>query len=182
MKKVLASLSVLAIVAVSTSSCSKIVEQIFPGIDTRLPDINVTIPMIPVVPANEISLGTYTTHFNLDSTIKANTSGVFDIGVVSSVKVKEISVSVSNADNLNNLSNFDYARFALGSNNSSEPANVTTINFPESNSSSVTVTPDDSPELLNLLKGSELTYTLYGKARRPTIKPLKYDSFGNSKS
>ncbi|HSN61740.1 MAG TPA: hypothetical protein VLR49_12445, partial [Ferruginibacter sp.] len=38
--------------------------------------------------------------------------------------------------------------------------------------SSLTFTPDDSPELLSYLKGNTISYTLYGSIRRITNKPL----------
>jgi hypothetical protein len=170
MKKIIAPLMVASLVVFA--SCSKVIEQIFPGLDARVPDIQLTIPALPIVPPNEILLGMYSAHFNLDSIIKANTGGVFGIGVVSSIKIKEVTVSLSNADNLSNLSNFEYARVAITSNTATEAAGAVTLNFPDANTSSVTVTPDDSPELINYLKGTELNYTIYGKARRPTLKPL----------
>jgi hypothetical protein len=172
MKKLTISLFAPLAVLISVTSCKKIIDQVFPGIDAKVPEIQLTIPPIPIVTQNEFSLGSYTAYFNLDSTIKANTADVFGIGVVSSIKVKEITVSLSNADNLNNLSNFESARVAIFSNTRTDAVNVATLNFPDTNSSSITFTPTDSPELLDFLKGSQLSYNVFGKARRPTIKPL----------
>jgi hypothetical protein len=172
MKKTPLIVLVATIVLVAVSSCGKVIDAIFPGVDAKVPDIQLTVPIIPIVPPNEISLGTYTVHFNLDSTIKTNTGGVFGVAVISSVKIKEIAINVSNADNINNLSNFEYARVTLGSNTNTDASNIANLNFPDTYASSLTVTPNDSPELIDYLKGSQLTYTVYGKARRPTTKPL----------
>jgi hypothetical protein len=172
MKKLLITVSVALILIINVTSCKKIIEQVFPGLDVKVPEIQLTIPAIPFVPPNEISLGSYTAYFNLDSTIKANTGNVFGVGVVSSIKVKEVFVSLANADDLNNLSNFESARVTLSSNSRRDPTNVTTLNFPTSNTSSATFPQSDSPELLDYLKGTEITYNVYGKARRATLKPL----------
>ncbi len=172
MKKIIISFILALAVFINLSSCKKIIGQIFPGLDVNVPEIQLTLPAIPIVPPNEMSLGAYAVRFNLDSIIKANTNNIFDIGVVSSVKVKDITVSLSNADNLNNLSNFEFARVTLSSNTRTNPVNVATLNFPDSNLSSITIPQTDSPELLDHLKGTEITYNLFGKLRRRTIKPL----------
>jgi hypothetical protein len=172
MKRTVACLGLLAAILIIAPSCKKVIEQIFPGFDSKVPDIQVTLPVIPFAPPFEISAGTYTVKFNLDSIVKANTSNVFNAGSVSSVKIKEATINVSNADNLSNLGNFEYARIVLSSNTNTNAINVATLNFPDAYTSSVTVTPSDSPELISYLKGDELTYTIYGKARRPTLKAL----------
>lgn len=172
MKKSTIVLSISVLILVSIVSCKKIIDKIFPGVDTTVPDIQLTIPIIPLVPPNEITFGTFSTKINLDSTIRANTNGFFGIGAVSSIKVKQIVVSLTNADGLNNLSNFETARVSLVAPNNSIPVDVAALSFPDVNSSSQTFTPTDSPELLDYMKGSEVTYTIYGKARKITTKPL----------
>lgn len=172
MKKLPVVLSIAVILLGGFTSCSKIVDKIFPGVDAKIPDLQLTVPIIPIVPPNEMTFGTFSAHINLDSTIRANTGGVFGIGVVSSIKVKQIVVSITNADDLNNLSNFESGRVVMTSDNNNVPVTLATLSFPDINSSSLTVTPTDSPELINYLKGSEVTYTMYGKARRITTKPL----------
>ena len=165
-------LSVMLLVIAGFSSCGKIVEKVFPGVDANAPEIQLTIPIVPVVLPNEFSLGSFTTQINLDSTIRANTAGVFGIGVVSSIKVKEIVITLPNGDNLNNLANFETARVTFTAPNNSTPLTVASLAFPDTYATSSTYTPADSPDLLEYLKGSEVTYTVYGRARRITTKPL----------
>lgn len=173
MKKLTVTLSI-ALLVLGASSCKKLVDKIFPGIDTKLPDIQLTIPIAPIVLPNENSLGSFSTRINFDSTIRANTGGLFGIDAVSSIKVKEIAVSLTNPDDLNNLSNFETSRITLAGPGNSSPTTLATFNFPDTYASSLTVTPTDSPELLPYLKGSEIVHTVYGKGRRPTTKPLNF--------
>ena len=171
MKK-LSVLSLMLLVIAGITSCGKIVDKVFPGVDAKVPDIQLTIRIVPVVFSNEFSLGSFTTRINLDSTIRANTAGVFGIGIVSSIKVKEIVINLPNADNLNNLANFETARVTFTAPNNSAPLTVAALNFPDTYAATSTHTPTDSPELLDYLKGSEVTYTVYGRARRTTTKAL----------
>jgi len=83
-----------------------------------------------------------------------------------------MTVTVANPDDLNNLSNFEYTRIALSSNTNQNPVNAITLNFPDTPTATLTVNPTDSPELISYLKGTELIYTVYGKGRRITTKPM----------
>ncbi|HEY8690702.1 MAG TPA: hypothetical protein VIM07_15805 [Chitinophagaceae bacterium] len=171
MKKIFISF-LAAIVLLAAVSCKKIVSALFQGMDVNVPEVQVTIPTVIAVTPNEVSLGSFSLHFNLDSIIKANTAGVFGVNSVSSIKVKQISITINNADQLNNLSNFERARITLQSNSDSNPAELFSINFPDSYASSFTYTPVNSPDLLPYLKGSDITYNIFGKMRRITTKPL----------
>lgn len=173
MKKFLIAVTIVAM-GLSLGACNKIKEAVLPAIDVDLPAFQFTIPAIPFVLSSEASLGSFTTTFNMDSIIRANTGGAFGASAVSTVKVKQMTIALSNADALNNLSNFENARFTFYSNTNSTPAELFNITFPDTFSSSVTVTPENSPELKEYLKGTQLTYTLYGRARRVTNKPLNF--------
>ena len=172
MRKLLILLTSIFLLAAATSSCKKIVSAIFKGTDINVPAIQITIPVILAVTSNEISLGSFSQQINVDSIIKANTAGVFGINAVSSIKLKQASFSISNADALNNLSNFESARVMLQSNTNSSPVEIISINFPDTFSASNSYVPASSPELLPYLKGSNLTYNVFGKVRRITSKPI----------
>ena len=94
-------------------SCKKLVAAVFGGTDVNAPEVQVTIPTVFIVPPNEMSLGTYSFHFNLDSIVRANTGGIFGANVVNSIKVKQVVVNITNADQVNNLANFESARVTL---------------------------------------------------------------------
>jgi hypothetical protein len=172
MKKIILTLTVVVLLVTLVSSCKKTVTQLFPGIDAQVPDVVITVPPIPFVIPGEISLGTYSTTFNMDSIIRANTAGVFNANDVSSVKVKTITIAVLNGDNLNNLSNFNYARLTLSSNSNAAEAEIVTINFPQQETHTITVSPTNSPDLRSYLNGNQLEYNVYGQLRRITTKTM----------
>ncbi len=171
MRRVLIAIVSLLFVAASFS-CKKVIKKAFPGVDAVIPDVTITVPAIPFVFPTESSLGNYPASFNLDSTVKINTSGVFGASDITSVKVKSITITLTNPDPLNNLQNFEYARLQLTSNTNSTPANITTINFPDVYASTITDTPASSPELISYLGGNQIFYNVFGKLRRVTTKSL----------
>lgn len=172
MKKLLITGFIAFALLIQFSSCKKILEAVFKGLDVNVPEVQLTIPAVISVSPNEISLGTFSYQFNLDSIIKANTAGVFGVNTVSSVKVKQISINLSNADQLNNLSNFESVRMTIQSNINNSPTELFAVNFADAYASSIIINPNNSPELLSYLKGSEISYNMYGKMRRITSKPL----------
>ena len=172
MRKLIIVLTGILFFVTAISSCKKIVAAIFKGTDVNVPAVQVTIPVILAVSSSEISLGNFTQQINIDSIIRANTAGVFGINAVSSIKMKQAVVSITNADALNNLSNFESTRMTLQSNTNSSPVEIVSISFPDTFASSYTYIPTNSPELLPYLTGTTLTYNIFGKARRITSKPL----------
>lgn len=171
MRKIVVGIFAALLIFTACSSCKKIA-QAFGGSDVVVPQYQITVPIVPFVLPTEISLGSYSFSFNLDSVVRANTSGLFGAKDVNSIKIKHVTINILNADQLNNLANFSTARVTLYSNTNSNPVELFAINFPDVYASSYTYTTTSSPELLSYLKGSLLTYTLYGKMRRITTKPL----------
>ncbi len=172
MRKVFISIFASTILLTGFSSCKKIVAAIFGGTDVNVPEVQVTIPTVFAVSSNEISLGSFSFSFNLDSIVRANTSGVFGVNAVNSIKVKQVKITINNADQLNNFANFQSARVTLQSNTNNTPAELFSVTFADVFASTYTYTPTNNPELLSYLKGSDISYTIYGKMRRTTNKPL----------
>ena len=172
MKKILFIFLAGFIAAAGITSCKKVVNAIFPGLDITVPSAELGVPVMPFVLPMELGFPSYTQSFNLDSTIKANTGGAFGAGSVSSVKIKSITMTISNADDNNNWSNFESARFMLSSDTKQDPVELFSYTFPTTNTTTVTITPTNSPELLPYLKGKELVYQVFGKGRKTTSKPL----------
>lgn len=173
MKKVLISVSLLIFV-IAGLCCNKIKDAIFPSIDVLLPAFQIRVPAIPIVLSSEASLGSFTINFNLDSIIRANTAGAFGAGAVSTIKVKKMVISVSNGDAANNLANFESARFTFSSNTKTTPAELVSTTLTDTFATTYTAEPTSSPELKEYLTGTQLTYSLFGKARRTTSKPLDF--------
>lgn len=160
------------IIVAGLFSCKKIIRKIFQGIDADIPVFTVTFPPIPYAPPNELSIGSFSQQFNLDSTIRANTGDVYGADDVSSVKIKQIVFDVENADEQNNISNFESARLTFSSNTKTDTVTIASITFPDTYATTYTYTPANSPELMPYLSGSILTYNAFGKIRRITTMPL----------
>ena len=172
MRKIVVSVLTVAIVVAGLAGCKKIVRSLFQGIDADVPTFTVPLPPIPVVPPGEVALPSFTQHFNLDSTIRANTNNVYGAEDVSSVKVKQIVFNLTNADTLNNISNFESARVTLSSNAKTDTVTIASVTFPDTYATTYTYTPVNSPELKPYLVGSILYYNAYGRLRKITTKPL----------
>lgn len=167
----------LAFIAYLASSCKKLQEikdQIFSPIDVNVPSFQFTVPAIPIVISGEASLGSISSRINLDSTIRANTGGVFGLSSVSSIKVKQMVINITNADAANNLANFESARVSLSSNTNTTQSEIATFSFPDTFSNSSTSAQTNNPDLISYFSGNELNYNLYGRARRITTKPLNF--------
>jgi hypothetical protein len=172
MKKIIPVIFVLLVVLPAITGCKKLMEAIFPGLDVDLPAITVTVPAIPYLPPNEMQLGTFTQHFNLDSVIRANTNGVFNIGDIKSVKVTKARFTILQPDQQNNISNFETVRLLFGSAVTGDLAEIAAINFPDMYADNYLYTPANAPELLSYFRTNELMYTASGKLRRITTKPV----------
>ena len=170
MKRAFFSICAAILLLVTFSSCKKIVAAIFGGFDTTV-DFQLSIPAIPVVSPFELPLGQYLYKFNLDSIVKSKTAGVFRATDVKSIKVKQFNINITNADQLNNVSNFQSVRVTIQSNTNNTPAELFSVTLPDTYASTFS-TAGNNAELLSYLKGSDITYYMYGRNRRVTIKPL----------
>lgn len=171
-RPILSVLIVMAIIFAVSSGCKKIIRSLFQGIDAEVPRFSVTLPPILVAPPDERPFGSFSMHFNLDSTVRANTNNVYGANDVSSVKVKEMIFSLSNADSANNISNFESVRFTFSSNARTDTVTIASITFPDTYTENYTYTPENSPELKPYLQGTTLYYNAFGKLRRITTKIL----------
>ena len=170
MKNAIAGL-VLLMMVFAGCTCNEVKEKLLPSFNVNIPDINLTVPPLPLVTNEEIPVGALKTHINMDSTIKARTAGTFGAGAVHFVKVKKLVIKALNADQNNNLSNFESARMRIYSDTTS--TDIAVINFPTTYSDSITVIPAASPDISNYLRGSNLAYNLFWKNRKTTGKFLK---------
>lgn len=171
MKRLTAFLFAIIIVFAGLMSCKKIL-AVFLGTDVTVPDFTVNVPPAAFVTTMEIPIGSYSFHFNLDSSVRANTAGVFGANAVNSIKLKQITIKITNADSLNNIANFESARVTLQSNTNNNPVELIAVSFADSYASGYTYTPTSNPELLSYAKGSTITYNIFGKMRRGTTKSL----------
>ena len=172
MKKLFVPVLIAALIFAGLASCKKIIKKIFQGIDADVPVVSVTLPPIPIVLPVEVPFLPIAQRFDLDSTVRANTGGTFGAEDVSSIKIKQIVFDLSNADSLNNISNFESVRVTLKSNANPQTIEIAAITFPDTYAAAYTYKPDNSPELRPYLNGTELIYIVYGKLRKATTKSL----------
>ena len=171
MKKVI----FFAFIILLGTSCKKTIQeavQTFQGFDATLSTVEFDMPAVPFAPPFEVQLGQFPQHFDFDSLVKANTAGTFSSADIVSVKLKNMSVKITNADATNNLGNFQSARFEFFSNAVPTPVEVANVTFLDAVSDSINVTPTNPPELKGYLAGKELTYKVFGQLRRTTSKSL----------
>jgi hypothetical protein len=154
------------------ASCNEeIKKKVLPTFAVNVPGIQLTIPAIKFVSDKELPVGALKAPLNLDSTLKANTSGTFGAASITSVRVKNITLRVTNADTLNHLGNFETARMKIY--NDSSSAEILNIKFPEYFTDSINIIPANQPEIVSFLKGKTLAYNLFWKNRKRTAKSLK---------
>jgi hypothetical protein len=171
MKKVLFIFFGVVVLLSGISSCKKVANAIFKGFEVSVPDIQIALKEIPIVSPFEIPIGQFPYKFNLDSVVRSKTAGVFGANDVSSIKVKQFNINITNADQQNNISNFQSLRVTLQSNTNNNPAEIFSAVFPDTYAATFTA-PGNDTELLSYLKGSDIVYNMYAKNRRITTKPL----------
>src|SRR5690349_2699252 len=102
LKNALLTLLVLLVCIATQPGCKKIAEKVFDGFDLPLFGIPATIPPVPV------SYYTYSTArtwaFNLDSIVKVESGGAFEGSDITSVRLKQATFRIQNADSLANMS------------------------------------------------------------------------------
>src|SRR5664279_4735957 len=172
MKKLVMNFIIAGAILVNLSSCKKFIAAVYGGSDVTVPEFKMKVPQIYIVPAQEIPMGSYSFYFNLDSTVKANTGGIFGANSVNSIKIKKITIKILNPDANDNLANIDSVRVMLQSSINNTPIELFNIGFPDTYADTYDYTTTNSPELVTYLKGNTITYNVYGIMRRVTNKAL----------
>jgi hypothetical protein len=174
-KNVLAMLFAVLIVALSTG-CKKALQALFAGVEVPLSEVRITVPPNPIAPpiyTGAIKLDRITQRLNLDSLVKANTGNKFGIADVSSVKLKEMLVTIAAGANAgNNFQNFENVKVDFSSNSNNTPIQIASYDFPDVYADQTNIATANSPELVNYIKANELYYDLTVKPRRPTTQAL----------
>ena len=157
--------------AVILPSCKKIIKELFPSFDSTVSDIPIEVPPIPFSNISG-SVGLQTIYYNLDSTIKANTGGIFGASDVTSITLKSITINLQNGDPANNFANFQSLAVALSSNTNSTPVTIATATIPDVPTYTLSMDVSGSPNILGYFKGNQLTYDVSGYVRRSTSHQL----------
>ena len=174
MKTILRSSLLLTIIiaGLTMQSCDKLKDKFFPGFEIQPSDLQISIPVIAST-TSQSAIASFTTYFNMDSIIKAETLNAFTINNVKSITVQELNLSFTNSDNANNFGNFEELSVSFHSNANTTAtiiANAPVIQDAIQND--LALSPLATNNIRGYMNGSQLTYTITGKARRPTTKPL----------
>jgi len=173
MKKPIIIFLLATVVLTGLGSCKKLVDTFFSGETFTMPTLTMTVPAIPIADSTqEIQAGSFTTYINVDSVIKAHTSGLFSINDVSTVYVKQVTVTATNADEFSNLSAFKDFRITIASNAKTSASDMLVINIPASAYDSYTENPSSPANIVDYLHGTSIYNTVYGSARKTTLKSL----------
>lgn len=165
------SLALLAGSLVTNSSCKKLKDKLFQAFTTNETTIDFTIPVITDT-TQKTQWGNITNNFNVDSIIKAETSGAFSLSNVKSIKITQLKMELTNADAGNNFANFQQGWAELSSSNKPTPVTINTGLNPDVFSESWTLPTVADVNVKDYMSASTLTYTISAKARRTTSKVL----------
>jgi len=169
-KKALNIWLLMLISTVTLPECKKIIDKVFSGFDLTLTAIPTVISPIPVsyYPFSIAS----TWKFNLDSIVKAESRGAFEASDLTSVKVKQTTLRLQNADSLTNLADLHSVSISLYSDTIRMPVTLVTANVPDTAINTLAFDASTSPEILPYLQGSNITYVVTVVLRRPTTHNL----------
>ena len=154
----------------SLQSCGKLANLLNFKLNMQTDSVNVTIPVTTGV-NGEITVGPAVTIYNVDSFIHAQTGNQLGISNITSVKIQAVTFTLSNPDSLNNFQDFSSVSANFSSNTNPNPYTVSIPNNPDVYAATLSVPVDTSVELKTYL-GTQFSYTLIGKLRRSTTKPL----------
>jgi hypothetical protein len=171
MKKIFIAFIIILIGGVVSLSCKKFIAKLLPSFDTTVSDIEISVPPIPFSNVSG-SVGLQTIYYNLDSTIKANTGGVFGAGDVTSITVKSITINLQNGDPANNFANFESLKIELSSNSNSTPVTIATATIPDVPTYNLNMDVSAGPNIAGYFQGNQLTYDVGGRIRRSTSHEL----------
>jgi hypothetical protein len=171
MKKLNFALIIVFAAGLTFISCKKLISKLFPSFDASVSDIQVAVPAIPFANISG-STGWQTIYYDLDSTIKANTGGIYGAGDVTSITVKSIVINLQNGDQLNNFANFENLKVELSSNSNTTPVTIATAAIPDVTAMTLSMDVSASPDILSYLKGDQINYNISGKVRRATYHEL----------
>lgn len=168
MKKVI-TLSALLLSVVFLNSCDKAAKLLFQPFESPL-NFNVEIPAISTTTA-DTAMGSTVVNFNLDEEVKAQTDGKVDGSAVGAMYLNEVSINLQNADQENDLRNFEYVRLKVQS-GSATPVEFGPFQIPSDAINSASFVVSNSPDIKPFFNGSNVTFSLSGKAKTATTKAL----------
>ncbi len=152
-------------------SCGKIAGLLNFNLNMQTESVNVTIPVTNDT-SGIITVGPSVSYFNVDSFIKSQTGNQFGAANIASLKLRSVVFTLNNADlTTNNFSSFQSVAASFSSNTNSTPYNVNIANNPDVFSSTLNVPIDTTIDLKTYI-GNQYNYSVTGRLRHGTTKPL----------
>lgn len=171
LEKTLLAMLVLLASITALPGCKKIAEKVFSGFDLTLPSIPTVIPAIPI---SNYTYSVYRTWpFNLDSIVKAESNGTFEGSDIRSVRVKQATFRIHNADLIANMADLESVAIRLYSDTLRIAATLASATIPDTTTSTLQFDVSNSPEILPYLKGTTITYFVTFVTRRPLRHTLE---------
>ena len=177
MKRIITMASIAAAVAITCSlqSCN-LIKKVIPDqtISFSAGGADVVLPVTSDT-TNEVLIGNTAVAYNLDSMIKAQTSNALSASNIESVKVSNITLTLSDGDATNNFANFSSVDAAFSTNNNSTGYDIANIqNNPDVLNDSLALSVISADTDLKSYFGTSTTfmYQLHAKLRRATTHDL----------
>lgn len=160
----------VAISAIAFVSCDKLIEWAFKSYEAN---IEFQTNIDPVLAGVTGTLGTSTVSYNLDAEVRKNTENKVGADFITQMYVKNITITATNANATNNLSNFETMSIVL--NDGSGPVTIGPFSIPNSNLTTISLPVTDSPNIRRFFNGSNVSFAIIGKARTETNIRLNID-------
>ena len=170
MKILYRSLGFVAILALSTvfTSCNKVKDLITINVPLQTADVKFTIDPVN---AGTGQLTIFQFGVNIDSVLKKENSSI-GIGNIKKVKVKSITLTLTNATQADNFGAFSACEAGLASNTKPDYTTFAALTSnPDTYATTLDITPKDV-DLKDYFTSTVLFYKLSGTARRATTAPL----------
>ncbi len=150
-------------------SCTKIQQALIYDIPMQSGTINITLPPIADESAG---YGVGFNSINIDSVIKASTSGLLGVRNIQSIKLTAATMLLSNADAGDNFQNFSSCFISFSTNESTKPYLITMPNIPNTYESVMNMPVNTNQELKGYINGNQFTYSTGGQVRTATANSL----------
>jgi hypothetical protein len=172
MKKSILLLGIVAAATLTTfTSCDKLKEVFFVAFNANSASVEFTIPIVTDI-TQKSDIGTVKNTINIDSIIKAETSGQFAMGDIKKITVEQAKLTLLDADADNNFANFEEGWLEFHTDAKPTPVLIATGPNPDEYRTEWVLPAVAGVNLKDYLTGTELFYALSAKARRATTKTL----------
>jgi hypothetical protein len=175
-RKLFYAISSLLSTTIIFTSCDKLKDKLFEAFMTQAADVTFTIPVVSNT-THEGKIETLPIYMNVDSIIRANTGGLFNINSVNTVEIQTADLTINNPDAANNFANFEYGILLFNTYNPNirdwnRVLGVARDDIKDTYAANMSLNLVPDINLKDHLIGTKAVYFYSFKARRVTTKPL----------